>query len=451
MSDMEGLLDPGDGEETMLTRIFEFELAGLLVLRDKLPQPRGACIACQEEEKGCEVSFILDGKQENMFKSFRTSGYLPDPLARIDDIENLLWTCPRCAELFDTPYPTIVILPKHLDFFILWEHRDYERRTQEATSGKVVSPRTVPEHDDYKGSYKLYILTDDPTTISEKLRTRIEDDDREIYTEASPTALILHAGRAMGTPMTYPNGYGLPADVKQTLLQLFILWERQPPGSEPDIATSGARSLWGIQGYPPSPSPAGRLIKGKGKGKGKRSRSLSSSAGSGDSVKSTTRTPKSKRVKMKELTRKDDRERRKAMAEGREYVSPASPDRWHISFVGSPGPLPKLRFGEKKTSARVGDRSEPGPSSGRIDEVEDGGLNYEREEVEGEREQEEEEEGEGMGEEGGEDYLGEDHEMYRQYSEDEDWNFGPRMSSSAIIERASKRASKAKTSRNSRD
>ncbi|KAF3249944.1 hypothetical protein TWF192_005440 [Orbilia oligospora] len=312
--------DPGEGEETMLARIIKYELSGLLVLRDKLPQPHGACTICLEEKKG-------------------QCGYLPDSLAKADEFENLLWTCPSCADLFDNPYPTIIILPKNLDFFVLWEHRDYERRTEEANSGAVVSPRTVPEHDDYKGLYKFYVLTNDPTTIPERLRVRIENDERDLYTEASPTALILHAGRVL--------------------------------------------------------------------------------------VKSTTKTPKSKRVKMKELTREDDRQRRRAEAQGKEYTSPASPEKWQYSF--STRSLPKLVLGERKNAARVDRPISAGPSEQKNSEVEENGSGDHDEEYE-----EEERDG----------------ENYKvgslEYSDDDDegWDYGPQMTSSAIIERASKRSTK---------
>ncbi|RVD86537.1 uncharacterized protein DFL_004807 [Arthrobotrys flagrans] len=137
---------------------------------------------------------------------------------------------------------------------------------------------------------------------------RIENDDRELYTEDSPTALILHAGRAMGTPMTYPKQYGLSNAVKQKLLKLFILWERQPPGS-----------------------------------------------------------------------------------------------------------LPKLRFGEKKNSARAIEQLGTGPSKNRYNEVEESESR---------------------------DREYEDDENYRDmdgYSDDdEDWDYGPQMPSLAIIERAPK-------------
>ncbi|KAF3278305.1 hypothetical protein TWF970_004750 [Orbilia oligospora] len=382
--------DPGEGEETMLARIIKYELSGLLVLRDKLPQPHGACTICLEGEKGCKISSILDVDHDERFQSFRQCGYLPDALAKPDEFENLLWTCPSCADFFDNPYPTIIILPKNLDFFVLWEHRDYERRTEEVNSGGVVSPRTVPEHDDYKGLYKVYVLTNDPTTIPEKLRMRIENDERDLYTEASPTALILHAGRALGMPMTYPKKYGISIPVKHKLLELFVLWERQPPRLESPMSTEAAESFL-------------RMAR----------------------VKSTTKTPKSKRVKMKELTREDDRQRRRAEAQGKEYTSPASPAKWQYSF--STRSLPKLVLGERKNAARVDRPISAGPSEQKNNEVE--------ENESGDHDEDYEEE-----ERDGENYKVESWE----YSDDDEegWDYGPQMTSSAIIERASKRSTK---------
>ncbi|KAK6508235.1 hypothetical protein TWF506_010332 [Arthrobotrys conoides] len=456
---------PGEGDETMLARIFKYELAGLLVLRDRLPQPHGACTICSEEEKGCKISSIIDVDHDERFQSFKQCGYLPDAFGELDDIENLIWTCPSCAEFFDNPYPTIVILPKNIDFFILWEHRDYERRTQEAESGAVVSARTVPEHDDYKGLYKIYVLTHDLSTIPEELRMRIETDERDLYTEASPTALILHAGRVLGMPLMFPRGYGMSIPVKQKLLELFILWQRRPPGSETPMSTEAAESFLRMARGETSPSPVGKRGQGKnthvakakkgkedgdgdgdrngdrngkgkgngngkekgnGKGKGKRARSLSSLASSWDSVKSTTKTPKSKRVKMKELTREDDRQRRRAEAQGKEYTSPASPERWQYSFRTSKGSLPKLDFGEKKKSPGTGKSISAGPSKRRNAKAE------ESESGDHEHQEEEEEEDSENPKDG--------HDGYSD-DEEEEWDFGPQMTSSAIIERASKRSS----------
>ncbi|KAF3134137.1 hypothetical protein TWF594_003808 [Orbilia oligospora] len=435
--------NPGEGEETMLARIIKYELSGLLVLRDKLPQPHGACTICLEGEKGCKISSILDVDHDERFQSFRQCGYLPDALAKPDEFENLLWTCPSCADFFDNPYPTVIILPKNLDFFVLWEHRDYERRTGEANSGGVVSPRTVPEHDDYKGLYKVYVLTNDPTTIPEKLRMRIENDERDLYTEASPTALILHAGRVLGMPMTYPKKYGMSIPVKHKLLELFVLWERQPPRLESPMSTEAAESFLRMARGESSPSPAERKGKGKnkcivqskktgkakanvkGKEKAKRARSLSSPASSGDTMKSTTKTPKSKRVKMKELTREDDRQRRRAEAQGKEYTSPVSPAKWQYSF--STRSLPKLVLGERKNAARVDRPISAGPSGQKNNEVE--------ENESGDHDEDYEEE-----EKDGENYKLESCE----YSDDDEegWDYGPQMTSSAIIERASKRSMK---------
>ncbi|KAK6526837.1 hypothetical protein TWF281_010034 [Arthrobotrys megalospora] len=416
---------PAVGDDTMLTTILSTELAGLLVLRDNLPKPDGACTICRDGSKGHQVSNILDKEDENRFQSFKRAGYLPDPLNKLDDIENFLWTCPSCAELFDNPFPTIVILPRELEFFNLWEHRDFERRNYEARSGATVSPRTVPEHDDYNGKCKFYVLTDDPTTLPGKLRERVENGDTGLYTEASPTALILHAGRAMGIPMPCPIKYGLPKELRKKLFELFILWERPSPANGPPMSSNEAAELL-RESECASPSPVKKA--------GKRVRSWSSgtdSSGNSNSVKSTTRTPKSKRVKMKELTKGDDKERKKAEMEGLEYTSPASPEKWRISSRLSrsllPAPLRPLKFGggkkmtRKKMGTRVNDTSDD------REEDEDGDSESKKEDEEESESNDRDEDGDGQDE----------------YSDvDEDWDFGPQMSSSAIIKTAVKRASR---------
>ncbi|KAK6348922.1 hypothetical protein TWF730_009683 [Orbilia blumenaviensis] len=452
------------GEETMLSRILKDELAGLLVLRDKLPQPDGACTICSEAEKGHTISFILDDDAKARFESFRKAGYLPDALARSDDFENLLWTCPDCHRRFDNPYPTLLVLPTNLDFFVLWEHRDYERRTQEAKAGPdaFVSARTVPEHDDYKGPYRFHVLTDDPTSIPDKLRKRLENEYTELYTEASPTALILHAGRAMGVPMTYEKKYGMSLAVRYKLIELFRLWERPPPKYEAPMTSSAAASFLDMQEHPSSSSPVRskdgyKSKKNNNKKKGKRARSPSTrGSGSGsNSFQSMIKTPKSKRVRMKELTRSDDRERKKVEAEGRMYISPASPE-----GIGLP-----LRKGGKGLLSRPWSAIKAGFSEGackdgKKDRPEDSELKKKKEnrkeeheeentEEDGDEEYDDDEEGSGSEveetDDGDGDYELEDSDG-KENDQDEDsdkhdggWSFGPRMSSSSIIERASKR------------
>ncbi|KAK6512130.1 hypothetical protein TWF481_001022 [Arthrobotrys musiformis] len=451
---------PNAGDESVLTRELKYELAGLLTLRDKLPQPGGACVICSDHKSKFRVSFIIREEDEALFETYKKSGYIPDPLSKLDDIENLLPTCPNCASLFDTPRPSILLLPQNLDFFILWEHRDYERRTQEFNKSNVSSERTVPEYDDYNGSYKLYVLTNDPETIHEGLRIKIEDGERRIYTEASPTALILHAGRAMGIPEVHPRGYGIPIHIRQKLVELFNLWERLPPGEHSAPSTPEEYSMIKA-GSSPMPSKSrkkNKKAKGKGKGKGKRVRSPSSPDTSNDSYKSTTRTPKSKRVKMRDLTRGDDKERRKAQAEGRFYVSPASPEKsvgsergyLRTSLRGSVS-FPVLTFGGRKRGDvnRIGLKK----LSGGGGKMRNKNFDYDEEEEEEDEDVEDSEDSEGGesdddsedGEDGESEEDSEDGESQEDESDESDdsterrkynWSFGPRMSSSDIIESA---------------
>ncbi|KAJ6257199.1 hypothetical protein Dda_8085 [Drechslerella dactyloides] len=160
----------------------------------------------------------------SQFVAYRNSGLLSAEVTTLGHLDVLIYLCPNCHRLWDMGDPRLAIIPKNVELFIRWEEA-------EAEAGIPVSQRSVPSCNDYDGGYAWYYLND--KSLPNYLQMPAQADRRNVNTKASPTALILKAGKAVGFPLRQPEGHGIPCDVRSQLCQLFNLWERPPPISKP--------------------------------------------------------------------------------------------------------------------------------------------------------------------------------------------------------------------------
>ncbi|KAK6349661.1 hypothetical protein TWF696_005940 [Orbilia brochopaga] len=201
-----------------------------LMKRDGLSMPWGSCTICQDEGLQYYIAHILPRHDRERFIGYQNAGLLPADVTSLGHLDVLIYLCSNCHGLWDSDDPRLVIIPKNIEFFIQWEEADYRRREAEANVGNPPPQRTVPRRDDYDGGYAWYYLSD--RRLPSYLQMLAQANRCNVDTKASPTALILKAGKAIGFPLRQPDGHGISHDVRAQLCQLFNLWERPPPMSE---------------------------------------------------------------------------------------------------------------------------------------------------------------------------------------------------------------------------
>ena len=146
---------------------------------------------------------------------FQNSGYLPSDIHPAHP-DNFIVLCANCHNAFDCAIPAIVILPTNMEFFINYEERDYESRTE----GEELRPRSFPTAKQYKdagGMYRAYALSPGFRASTEKTWG------------GSPAAMIVKASLGAFTPFMTPGIDPIPRGTRAQVSKLIELWERFPP------------------------------------------------------------------------------------------------------------------------------------------------------------------------------------------------------------------------------
>ena len=146
---------------------------------------------------------------------YQSMGYLPSNIHPAHP-DNHIILCANCHSSFDCIMPTIVILPTNIEFFINYEERDYELRTE----GEEPQPRSFPTAKQYKdagGMYRAYSKSPNIRISAEKTWG------------GSPAAMIVKASLGAFTPFMTPGIDPIPRGTRAQVSKLIELWERFPP------------------------------------------------------------------------------------------------------------------------------------------------------------------------------------------------------------------------------
>ena len=146
---------------------------------------------------------------------YQSGGFLPPDIHPAHP-DNFIILCTNCHGGFDCPLPAIVILPTNMEFFIDYEERDYQSRTE----GEELRPRSFPTAQQYKdagGMYRAYALHPDFATSAEK------------RWGGSPAAMIVKASLGVFSPFLTQGIDSIPRGTRAQVSKLMELWERPPP------------------------------------------------------------------------------------------------------------------------------------------------------------------------------------------------------------------------------
>ncbi|KAN0069039.1 hypothetical protein V8E54_012668 [Elaphomyces granulatus] len=149
-----------------------------------------SCWACGiNDEYILNFCHIIPKSLPQRFEMYQSMGYLPSDI-RPAHPDNYIILCANCHNAFDCVMPTIVILPTNIEFFINYEERDYELRTE----GEEPQPRSFP---------------------TAKMREE--------------SAMIVKASLGAFTPFMTPGIDPIPRGTRDQVSKLIELWERFPP------------------------------------------------------------------------------------------------------------------------------------------------------------------------------------------------------------------------------
>ncbi|KAF3907144.1 hypothetical protein ABW21_db0205458 [Orbilia brochopaga] len=203
-------------------------------LRDYLEQPRGECSICLSRTEDYQFAHVLPKHDFARFDSYRNAGLLPPALDRLGHPDNIIHLCTACHGMMDRQSPRIAVVPNDIQFFIDWELSDYRRRQEAVNRGQPCPKRTVPSATQYTGGSRFYYLID--VLPNKHYQNRLVEHAGSAKINASPTALLTAAGRAICFPVACPPPSGVPESVRTSLGTLYNLWQRPDPEyTGPDV------------------------------------------------------------------------------------------------------------------------------------------------------------------------------------------------------------------------
>ncbi|EPS35552.1 hypothetical protein H072_11055 [Dactylellina haptotyla CBS 200.50] len=209
-----------------------------------------SCWVCGNERTSLDVCHVIARKDPG-FSDISSRGIVP--FEHRGDKSNAIPLCKRCHDGFDSVRPQVIILPVDLDYFLDFELRDYKERSE--TMHTQPRRRITPSGD----HYRAHLLNSRPKSIEPKYLNELEDSELagglyQIYLRedilgtrrnpiplgrydepriwhGSPTALIIHASRALAC-VDCTNW--LSEDVLDTLNAIIKAWRKEPVLNELD-------------------------------------------------------------------------------------------------------------------------------------------------------------------------------------------------------------------------
>ncbi|KAA8912151.1 hypothetical protein FN846DRAFT_903758 [Sphaerosporella brunnea] len=132
---------------------------------------------------------------------------------------NLILLCKNHHALYDCHYPSWIMLPDDVDFFITWEEADFRKRELAAKRG-VMLDRTVPSASDYISQlYRVHIIDMESMGVASS-----DSFSAAKRWGGNPLTVILKA--MLGA---FQISTAMPSEVKRKLLHLLDLYGRAPP------------------------------------------------------------------------------------------------------------------------------------------------------------------------------------------------------------------------------
>ena len=179
----------------------------------------GQCFHCGAVP--VEICHVIP-RRDSAYNELHQQGFLG---FRLHESCNAVSLCPTChANFDDTNNPGFVFLPAELDYFIEYEHNDWERRRDLMKAGvRNGGVRKCPGPEEYAergGSYLCYTLRD----FLGQYHTIRKGHVREVQWPGAPAASLR---RTFGLFAHFHLMDMLPANIENQLKHLFELYRRR--------------------------------------------------------------------------------------------------------------------------------------------------------------------------------------------------------------------------------